>query len=263
MLTQLRAECAYPGPLGSLSLRNVARISEDLRTHYRSTDDLSCRLYSLSVGAISEVLAGKRQRLPKFDWVANCVLSFLRHAVGQRPGRRDQGTSVLPYWLTIYALHAADAAGDALRGAEIRTAYQSPRHQQDFVLTHGAYGRTLLSRAQQGHPHARFRVALLLACDPERSNEAVALLIDVASTGHPMALDLLDACGDVPAPVGAGADAASSLSQVASQFAWDLACTARNHGADDHARAFFRGAARGGKREAVLELAKMAVVVKT
>lgn len=107
------------------------------------------------------------------------------------------------------------------------------------------------------NPHARFRVALLLACDPGRTDEAVPLLIGVACTGHPLALDLLDAYHDVPAPGDTCPNAASPLSQVAAQCAWDLACTARDHGANTHACAFFRGAARAGMREAVFELAKM------
>lgn len=163
----------------------------------------------------------------------------------------------MPYWRSIYALHAADAAGDAARGAEATVPYQLPQRQHDFVLAHGPYGETLLARAELGHPHARFRVALLLACDPRRPDEALALLIDVASTGHPLALDLLDAYRVVPAPAGTCINAGSRLSHVAAQFAWDLACTARDHGANDHARLFFRGAARGGMREAALELAKM------
>lgn len=256
-LTQLRADCAYPDSLESLSLRTVVRTSGDLRTHYQRSDDPPCRLYALSLAAISEILAGKRRGLPTFDWVANYVLSCQRHAVRQRLGRRDQGTTVLPYWLNIYALHAADAAGDASAAAEARSAYQLTRHQRDFVLAHGPYGKTLLARAQLGHPHARFRVALLLACDPGRTGEAVALLIGLASTGHPLALDLLDGCRDLPAAGGSGPDAASPLSQVAARCAWDLACTARDHGAGTHARAFFRAAARGGTREAVVELAKM------
>lgn len=256
-LAQLRAECAYPESLESLSRRTVSRISEELRTHYQRPDDPPCQLYSLSLTAISEILAGRRRRLPTFDWVASYVLSCLRHAVEQRPGRRDQGPTILPNWLDIYSLHAADAAGDAAAVAEARKAYQLPRHQQDFLLTHGPYGEILIARAQLGHPHARFRVALLLGCDPGRAEEAVALLIDVAGTGHPLALDLLDAFRDKPQPAGAGGRVAGQLSQVAAQFAWDLACAARDHGAGTHARAFFRGAARGRKREAVFELATM------
>jgi hypothetical protein len=100
-------------------------------------------------------------------------------------------------------------------------------------------------------------VALLLGCDPRRAEEAVALLIEVAGTGHPLALDMLDAFRDKPQPAEAGGRVAGQLSQVAAQFAWDLAFVARDHGADAHACAFFRGAARGGKREAAIELATM------
>jgi hypothetical protein len=38
-LTQLRADCAYPDPLESLSLRIVVRTSGDLKTHYQGSED--------------------------------------------------------------------------------------------------------------------------------------------------------------------------------------------------------------------------------
>ncbi len=269
-LTQLRADCAYPAPLYTLSFRTVTRISETLKTHYQRPDDLPWKIHALSLGGISEVLGGKRQRLSKFDWVAIYVLACQRHAVEERPGRRDQGTTILPHWKNIYAVHEAEAAAgapetgrrtpapqDGPAGSESGAAYQLPQCQQDFVLTHGPYGKTLLARAQRGHPHARYRVALLLACDPALSQEAVALLIDVASTGHPLSLDVLDACRDVPAAAGTGAGAAGPLPQVAARCAWDLARTAWDHGAGSHGYAFCRAAARGGLPEAVLKLGEV------
>jgi len=269
-LTQLRADCAYPGPLNGLSLRTVTRISESLKSHYQWAGDLPCKIYALSLSAISETLGGKRQGLPKWDWVANYVLSCHRHAAGERPGRRDQGAAALPCWEIIYSIHAADAAAgtaraggrkpapqDAPGGAGSRSAYQLPAHQQEFVLAHGPYGETLLARAQRGHPHARYRVALLLACDRKLSEQAAALLIDVATTGHPLALDLLDACRDVAAPAGVGLHDAGPLPQLAAQRAWDLGNAALDHGAGSHAYAFFRAAARGGVREAVLKLGEV------
>lgn len=259
MAAQLRADCAYPARLEKLSLRAIARLSGDLKTYYQRPGDPPCRLYSLSSSSNSEILAGKRQRLAKFEWFASYVICCLRYAAGQRQARCDHGPTVLPYWRKIYALHAANAAGDSARAAEAGTAYQIPLQQRDFVLAHGPYGEILLARAELGHPHARFRVAVLLGCDPDRSHEALALLIDLASADHPLALDLLDASRDAVESAGGAPATVSLLSQVAAQVAWDLACTARDHGAGTHARAFFRGAARGGMREAVFELAKLVV----
>lgn len=133
-----------------------------------------------------------------------------------------------------------------------------PPPQHEFLRAHGPYGETLPARAQRGHPHARYRVALLLACDRELSEQGAALLIDVATTGHPLALDLLDACRDVVAPAGGvPLDEAGPLPQLAAQCAWDLGCAALDHGADTHAAAFFRAAGRGGVREARIRLAEM------
>lgn len=80
----------------------------------------------------------------------------------------------------------------------------------------------------------------MMATDPALANEAVALLIDVAGTGHPLALDLLDACHDVPEPAETGPHVAGPLSWVAAQYAWDLARTARACSAESHAYAFCR-----------------------
>lgn len=246
-LTQFRVNCGNPAQPESLSLRTVARVSEDLTTHYQPPDDPPCQLYPLSSAAISEILSGKRQGLPAFDWVASYVLACQRHAVGCRHGRRDQGTTILRPWANIYAAHFADAASAT-------AAFRLPQHQQDFLLSHGSYGKTLLARAQRGHPHARYRVALLLACDPALTEDAVGLLIDVASTGHPLALDLLDDGREAPQPPGP----AGGLSpQTAAQRTWDLARTASAYRADSQAYAFCRAAARGGIPDAVLALARV------
>jgi hypothetical protein len=270
-LAQLRVDCAYPSPLIKLSLRAVARISEGLKSHYQWTGDLPCTVHEISLAAISDNLGGRRTRWSKWDLVANYVLSCHRHAVQERPGRRDQAAAALSAWEIIYASHKAEGEGEAaraggrrkpasqdgLRNAQARSAWQLPPHQQEFLLAHGPYGETLLARAQRGHPHARYRVALLLACDPALSEEAAALLIEVATTGHPLALDLLDGCRDMAAPTGVPLDEAGPLPRLAAQWAWNLGCTAFDHGADTHAAAFFRAAGRGGVREARLRLGEM------
>lgn len=247
-LTQFRVSCGNPAQPESLSIRTVARISEDLTARYQPPYDPPCRLYPLSASAISEILSGKRQGLPAFDWVASYVLSCQRHAVGCRHGRRDQGTTILRPWASIYAAHLADTPSGAT------AAFCLPQHQQDFLSTHGPYGRTLLARAQRGHPHARYRAALLLACEPGLTNEALGLLIDVASAGHPLALDLLDDGREASQATGP-ADGPSP--RTAAQRAWDLARTAWAYGADSQAYAFCRAAARGGIPDAILALARV------
>jgi len=134
-------------------------------------------------------------------------------------------------------------------------------------------------------------VALLLASDPVRIEEAAWLLIEVAGTGHALALDLLDARRDGVAVDGLAADGvaadgvtddvATSLLGVdllgvdllsvdllspsaigdlspyaAAQHAYELACKARDRGADDEAYTFCRAAARGGLAQATLGLAQ-------
>lgn len=264
-LRQLRADCVDRARPDQPSGRTLARVSADLAVLYRSREDLSCRIFALSSTAISEVFSGKRQGLQSFDWVASYVLSCQRFAVQNRPARRDQGATILPHWASIYAAHlrdvpieatvtagAAATAGDRLATASYPAAYQLPRHQQDFVLSHGPYGRALLARAQRGHPHARYRVAVLLATDPTLTSEAAALLIDVASTGHPLSLDLLDADRDTPDFTKGGFPSP----RAAARCAWDLARTARDCGADSVELAFCRAAARGRIPDAALRLAQ-------
>lgn len=133
-------------------------------------------------------------------------------------------------------------------------AFCLPQHQQDFLSTHSPYGRTLLARAQRGHPHARYRAALLLARDPALTQEALGLLIDVASTGHPLALDLQDDGREASQAAGP----AGGLSpRTAAQRLWDLARTAWAYGADSQPYAFCRAAARGGIPDAMLALARV------
>jgi len=174
----------------------------------------------------------------------------------------------------------------------VTAAYRIPADQEEFVSTHGPHGQVLLARARRGHPHARYCVALLLATDPARTDEAAWLLIEVASTGHALALDLLDARRDwvqidgvqidgvlvdgvlvdevecLAEPDGSGASAAGeSMPSVvagegdlspyaAAQHAYELAVKAWDRGAADEAYAFCRAAARGGIPQATLGLAQ-------
>jgi hypothetical protein len=252
-LTQWRVDCSDPSRRRRLSIRAVAKASDDLEALYPPPYDPPCRLHSISFGGISEVLSGGRKGMQSFDWVASYVLSCLRCAARCRPGRRDQGTTILARWADIYAAHVAAGGG----GGERTGAYGLPQHVRDLVLTYGPYGKVLLARAELGHPHARFRVAVMLACDPALADEAGDLLVDVAITGHPLALDLLDAGQNTAASAaGLGLHLAGTSRLVAVGCALDLARTAKANGADRVAYAFYRAADRGGIAEAALELAR-------
>ncbi len=270
-LRQLLADCDDPARPDRASYRALARVSDKLTKIYQPPDDPPCHLHVLSLTAISEILSGKRQGMPSFDWVASFVLSCQRLAVKARLGRRDQGTTILSHWADIYAAHVAAEADSSANGHEPgdrqsaapaplagvqHERYQLPRHHHDFILSHGPYGRVWLARAQQGHPHARYRVALLMATDPYRNGDATALLIDVASTGHPLSLDLLDADHHSPGAGHLGRRTGGPSTQAAAQRAYELACAAWARGADQQADALCRAAARGGVPEAVLGLAR-------
>src|ERR1022692_130619 len=253
-LTALRA---FREDSGGPPYRTLVRISRDLRTRYPLPGDVTCSLAEMSLTAVSEILAGKRKRLPAFDWTASFVLSCQRAAVEERVIKNDRGTTILPAWFAIRALHAADASADEHlppsegcadpHRVEQSIACQVTPDQQAFIAGHGPHGLALLARAQQGHPDARYRVALLLATDPEHTVAATALLIDVAATGHALSLDLLDAHPEHLSPL-AAADRAHVLARAAQ---------ARR--AENEALAFLRAAARGGAPGAAIEYAQALV----
>jgi len=136
------------------------------------------------VTAISEILAGKRRGLPRPEWVASFVLACQYLAARAEPGRRDQGLAILRYWTAIHAAHTPAADGPP-------AAWQLTAAQRAFFAGHGPHSQILITRAENGHPHARYRAALLLATDPSRIDQAAELLTELASTGYPPALDLL------------------------------------------------------------------------
>ena len=165
----------------------------------------------------------------------------------------DRGTTILSAWFVIRAQHAAVASADGgspcagggrTPSTELPAAYRLPPDQQAFLASHGPHGLALLARAQQGHPDARYRVALLLATDLEHTVAATSLLIDVAATGHALSLDLLDAHPEHLSPL-AVADRAHVLARAA-----------QARGAENEALAFLRAAARGGAPGAALEYAQ-------
>ncbi len=246
---------AYREDSGRPPLRQLVRISRHLRTHYSPPDDFPCSLAEMSLTAVSEILAGKRKHPPTLDWTASFVLSCQRWAVEQEIIRYDPGTAILAAWSAILTrhmtgtssgprpAHAADSTNPAGTGQLPR--WQLTADQRDFIASHGPYGQVLLARAQQGHPDARYRAALLLATDRARTSEAETLLLDAVAAGHAPSLALLDANPrDLP-PI-AAADRAHAL-----------ACAARARGADDEDLAFCRAAARGGLPGAAFEYAQI------
>jgi hypothetical protein len=239
LLVALREFCA---DCDVTSYRALARLSETLKTRYARPATPPCDLRPLSPTAISEILSGKRKNMAAMEWVASFVLSCQLHAVMARSDRRDQGTTILPHWAAIHAAHLAPA-GPATR-------YQLAPDQQAHVTSHGPYGQLLIRRAQRGHPCARYRIALLLATDPDLADQAAGMLIDVASTGHPLALDLLDA-RDPNAPAG------QLCRRAAAQHAYALAQAARKRGSREEADVYYRTAGRGGLREAAVGLAEV------
>jgi hypothetical protein len=250
-LTALRA---FREDSGGPPYRTLVRISRDLRTRYPLPGDVTCSLAEMSLTAVSEILAGKRKRLPTFDWTASFVLSCQRAAVEERVIKNDRGTTILPAWFAIRARHAADARTDEHlppsdefagppRVEQPITCRLTP-DQRAFIAGHGSHGLALLARAQQGHPDARYRIALLLATDPGHSVAATSLLINVAATGHALSLDLLDAHPEHLSPL-AAADRAHALARAA-----------QARGAENEALAFLRAAARGGAPGAALDYAQ-------
>ncbi len=251
----LVALSAFREDSGRPTYRTLVRISRGLRTNYSLPQDVHCSLVEMSLSALSEILSGKRKRLPTFDWTASFVLSCQRSAVEKRIIKHDPGTTILVAWSAILAEHAAftgrrppQPAGNADPSCAAQpAAYQLPPDQQEFIAGHGAHGLVLLGRAQHGHPDARYRVALLLAADQERTADAESLLIQVAATGHAPSLDLLDANPEHLSP------------RAAAERAHHLARMAQARGADSEALAFFRAAARGGIADAALEAAQILI----
>lgn len=234
---------AFHGKCGAPSYHWLAAISLDLPRLYPAPEGAERHLVTLSVSAISEILAGKRQRLPTFDWVASFVLGCQRWAVGVGVAAHDPGTSSLPEWASRRAAHAepaAPAAAGAGRdsppgqrgGAGPVSRVPLPPQQRAFIANHGPYGAALLSHAQAGNPDAIYRVALLLGTDAALREDAEALLLYAAAAGHPQSFDLLDSHPATLPP------------REVARHARDLARIAEANGHHDQAHAFHQAAAR-------------------
>jgi hypothetical protein len=172
--------------------------------------------------------------------------------VRSRPCRRDQGLAILTHWKAIYAAHSAVGSGPS-------PAWQLTEAQRAFAATHGPHSGTLITGAELGHPHARYRLAILLATSPDHADDAASLIADLAGTGHAPSLDLLDI---LMRNGQAGGNAAAGpqpplIQAEAARIAYVLACKAHNRGDSDQACALRRAAASGGVPEAVVEIASI------
>ena len=232
---------------GKPFFKQLAAISERLPQLYPPPEGVECRFVTLSVSAISEVLAGKRKHLPSFDWIASFVLCCQRWALEVGASSYDPGTRTLPFWARRRAAcsrssdggtSAQGEAGDLIppprRGAGPTCTVRPPPHQRAFLEAHGPYGRTLVHRAQAGHRDAVYQMALLLGTDPARRRDAEALLVAAAAALYTPAVDLLE-----ENPTGLPS------SEVA-RHAFALAQEAEAGGCLDRALAFYWAAARGG-----------------
>lgn len=100
-LREHHMECGAP------SYRSLVVISRRLPELY--PDHLQGRdLPGLSVTAISEVLNGRRSRLPPAGWVAAFVLACQRRAFETCVLATDPGPKTLPDWMTHYRQARAD-----------------------------------------------------------------------------------------------------------------------------------------------------------
>jgi hypothetical protein len=230
---------AFHRECGGPSFGSLEKISQDLPQLYPGPWGSERNLPKLSVTALSEVLAGKRKKLPTPHWLASFVLCCQRRAAEACVIPDDPGISTLPGWQAALraaseARDAPPAAGTGSSGLPDRRAsavpVRLPPQQQDFVAGHGPYGQALLARAEAGDPDALYRVALLLGTDPARSEDAQSLLILAGAAGH----DLLDENPGQLAPA-----------EVA-RHAYRLGRAAEARGLPDEARAWDQAAARGG-----------------
>jgi hypothetical protein len=249
-LKALHAQCGRP------SYKSLADISQHLATLYPDPRGRDRRLRDLSVSAISEVLAGKRQGLPSSDWVASFVLCCQRRASETGVMSEDPGPASLPRWQAkLRAAHAAadgavpgggppEAFGNPWRPVRVRL----PPSHQAFVASHGPYGQDVLARAEAGHAEAVYRVAILLGTDATLTADAQALLIQATGAGHSKSINLLDANRACLPPA-----------QVA-RHARDLALAAEAAGATDEAHAFYMAAARGGVPDCAVKFAAAVLV---
>lgn len=102
-LRDYHLECGAP------SYRSLVKASQRLLETY--PEALQERtLPGLSLSAISEVLNGRRTRLPSAEWVAAFVLACQRRAFETCVLTTDPGPATLPDWMTWYRQAHMDMA---------------------------------------------------------------------------------------------------------------------------------------------------------
>ena len=255
---------------GSPSYTRIIEMAPRLGHIYPDLYGLASLTMTFSKSSLSENLHGRRQTLPDPVWVSCFILCCQRLGFEAGRLRTDPGRGGLPGWqdrlreaenearmlglpLRRGPRIVADARtpGPAAELAEPAVVFgASPQPGQDhgaagvtgpiwlsgsqceYVAEFGVYGRALLVRALTRDPHAAYQIAVLLAADPARGDEAVSLLTDAAATGHPRALALLQAS---PRHLDR---------QLAAGHAHELAELARNTGFRAAARTFRACAAR-------------------
>ncbi|GAA2590758.1 hypothetical protein SMC26_06320 [Actinomadura fulvescens] len=175
--------------------------------------DLENVTTTFSKSALSENLHGRRETMPDPAWLACFVLCCQRLGFESGHLAKDPGRASLLDWQR----RLSEAEDEARRlGLPVRpgphalpataTLYVPPDDDHgltgpirvseaayEHTITFGPYGRILLLQASARDPHAVYQVAVLLAADPARAQDALSLLTDAAATGHPEALALLQA----------------------------------------------------------------------
>jgi hypothetical protein len=225
---------------GKPTYHKIAELSLNVSMRYpsRTTGGPPCRgadthLVTLSVSAISEILADKRKGLPSFPWIASFVLCCNQWASEIGTIAADPGRDVLPEWAKRREL--AEQPGTAAPDARSRRppGIRLPKHLRDFLADHGPYGRALAQQVEDGDAEAIFHTTILLGTDPAHRDEALALLLQAEASKHAAVSELFDASPDGLDP------------SVAAHYARALAEAARAAGRQQEAAAFYKAAARG------------------
>lgn len=199
---------AYYTECGSPAYGRLVEISTELHLIYRAPDGPPPRrndLPTLSRSCISEVLHGKRKRLPSARFVASFVLSCNYERWNTR-GDCTLDRAILRPWQT--RLQLARVAAETGTAPPSRTGLGSvpprwlPHAEYTFLYEYGPEGRALLAGLRGGEPDACFRAGLLLLGEPAYAQTGVTLLIDAAGCNHDAALEVLDV-GRVDHAVGA------------------------------------------------------------
>lgn len=197
---------------GSPELAKIVKTSHELRDLYADSERI-VELPTLSKSAISAVLNGDRDEVPRGEWIAAYVITvmYLGWRVGAIPERPNE--AVLMEWQ--YRRYLACAGPDASPGEvpaagagtpelplpapimEYPVDTEIPRLDADeraHVAESGAAGGLLLDRYASGDVNACYQMAVLLAAMHGRTATSRGLLLYAAAADHPAAAELLNDC---------------------------------------------------------------------